>query len=220
MDLEASRMMLFCTNQSADTNTWSKPSVRGKVPSPRASFASNVIGRKLYLFGGGRIWDEGPVFNDTYSYDIGTVHIIPYYTLDIVIWLTLDRSVWVGETSCTRCCASNSARRSPIDRTQWLHVHIWRTQLGTEFCRPVLLGRCGYAVLHSRDLWPSTSSACLSLDGQIRQGTSLHEQVYEYDLLMSFDSGRLCVRWIYLGRNARRDVEWFLQPQFGNNDLD
>jgi N-acetylneuraminic acid mutarotase len=68
-----------------DTNTWSKPSVRGKVPPPRASFASNVIGRKLYLFGGGRIWDEGPVFNDTYSYDIGTVHIIPYYTLDIVI---------------------------------------------------------------------------------------------------------------------------------------
>eukprot|EP00029_Vermamoeba_vermiformis_P006643 TRINITY_DN2666_c0_g1_i1.p1 TRINITY_DN2666_c0_g1~~TRINITY_DN2666_c0_g1_i1.p1 ORF type:complete len:613 (-),score=114.96 TRINITY_DN2666_c0_g1_i1:49-1650(-) len=53
-----------------DTSTWTKPSVRGKVPPPRASFASNVIGRKLFLFGGGRIWDEGPVFNDTYSYDI------------------------------------------------------------------------------------------------------------------------------------------------------
>jgi hypothetical protein len=150
----------------SDTQAWSMPTVRGKAPAPRGSFGSAVVGRKLFVFGGGRIWDEGPVFNDTYSYDIGTPPVLLSTHADMY-----ERSVRVGEASRARLGLSNSARGPPCRRTRGARVSLWRPQRRAQLRRALLLGRRVDAVLGPDYVRPCTARTCLSFDGQIRKGT-------------------------------------------------
>ncbi|KDO31678.1 hypothetical protein SPRG_03596 [Saprolegnia parasitica CBS 223.65] len=52
-----------------DTLTWSKPSVRGVAPEPRANHSSALVGTKLYIFGG---WNGRKRLNDLYVLETGS----------------------------------------------------------------------------------------------------------------------------------------------------
>ncbi len=58
-----------------ETMTWSEPTVKGKIPSPRSGHQMLSIGKKIFVFGGGlwndsaRTWSEK--YKDMYCFDTG-----------------------------------------------------------------------------------------------------------------------------------------------------
>eukprot|EP01121_Diplochlamys_sp_Union-15-3_P015271 TRINITY_DN5013_c0_g1_i1.p1 TRINITY_DN5013_c0_g1~~TRINITY_DN5013_c0_g1_i1.p1 ORF type:complete len:267 (+),score=42.18 TRINITY_DN5013_c0_g1_i1:417-1217(+) len=64
---------VFIFNTS--TLKWSYPKVYGDIPSPRGWCSANVVGNKMFLFGGGSFnesWREGTLCNDMYTLDLIT----------------------------------------------------------------------------------------------------------------------------------------------------
>ncbi|XP_031564437.1 tip elongation aberrant protein 1-like [Actinia tenebrosa] len=65
---EVNETLVFCT----ETQTWSRASVGGKVPTPRSSASMTSIGNKLYMFGG--LSRDSGWLNDLYVLDTDTMN--------------------------------------------------------------------------------------------------------------------------------------------------
>ncbi|KTG43381.1 hypothetical protein cypCar_00000156 [Cyprinus carpio] len=155
-----------------ETMTWSLPPTRGQLPLPRSLHTSNVIGNKLYVFGG---WVPVGEAEDALAAD-GIISEIALITFNVLCWyglLTVDTMTWhdlTPEEHQQRSASGEQLVEQEEGNAHWLKARAGHCAVTVGTRLYVWSGRDGYKKYNNyqvccKDLWyleterPSSPSA-------------------------------------------------------------